>query len=159
MLLTYAGAASAAVWAAKAASSCHEPRFVDSSVVSSLASASVSLPVSPADGHPASNAPDSTALPIESTFSTTEVEKEAADGHAAPNAPDLSGIPAQTDSASKTTLDFHGDSARFQRISQTISDLGISRWVLINWLSRGQLSVGIGPEQRERCRRIYGQTG
>ena len=73
-----------------------------------------------ADGHPASNAPDSPALPIDSTFSTTEVEKEAADGHPAPNAPDLSRIPAQTDLASKTTLKkfvFHCDSARFQRIS------------------------------------------
>ena len=91
MVLTYAGAASAAVLATKAASSCHEPRLVDPSVVSSFASASVSLPVSPADGHPASNAPD------------------------------RSGIPAQTDSASTATLknrDFHGDSARFQRISQ-----------------------------------------
>ena len=190
-VLTYAGA-SAAVLAAKAASSCHEPRLVDPSVVSSFVSASVSLPVSPADGHPASNAPDSTALPIESAFfSTTEVEKEAADGHPAPNAPDHSGIPAQTDSASTATLknrDFHCDSARFQRISQKSRILekvresppvsGLSNLdgcppiklvresvaqflhaVLIKWLSRGQHSVGIGPEQRERCRRIYGHTG
>ena len=121
MLLTVAGTASAAVLAAKAASSCHEPRLAVPSVVSSLSSSSACLSVSLADGHPAPNAPDSSALPFDATFSTTEVGKEAADGHPALNAPDLSGIPAQTDLASKATLKkgvFHGDSARCQRISQ-----------------------------------------
>ena len=111
MLLTVAAIASAAVLAAKAVPS----------VVSSLSSSSVCLSVSLADGHPASNAPDSSVLQFDSTFSTTGVVKEAADGHPALNAPVLSRVAAQTDSASKATLKkgvFQGDSARFQRISQ-----------------------------------------
>ena len=69
-----AGTASAAVLAAKAASSFHEPSLSIPSSVSSLSSSCVCLSVSPADGHPASNAPD------------------------------LSGSPAQTDTSSSTGL-------------------------------------------------------
>ena len=61
------------------------------------------------------------------TFSTTEVGREAADGHPAPNAPDLSGIPAQTVTSSTTGLkrvDFPVKTGSFPRISQTISDFG-----------------------------------
>ena len=80
----------------------------------------------------ASNAPVSSALPIDSTFSTTEVEKEAADGHPSPNAPDLSRIPAQTDLASKTTLkkgDFHSDFGSSPKDFAKISDFGKSQRV------------------------------
>ena len=134
-MLTDVGTASAAVLAAKdgnvvlstphgvtGRSSCHEPCFVDPSVVSSSASASVSLPpVSPADGHPASNAPVSTALPTGTAVPTAEMEKEAADGHPATEAPELSGIAAPTDTLSTTgqkRVDFPVTTGRFLEISQ-----------------------------------------
>ena len=103
--------------AAKSTSSCHELDVVVSGVSSSSVSASVSLPVSLADGHPTSNATDLKGTPKK----LAEVDEGPADGHTASCAPDLSGIAASTDSLAtpvQKSADFPIKMGRFPRISQ-----------------------------------------